>query len=221
MKKHRRIVFLFIIVFTVFLFACNLLLRQTSVFHHGPDAGNLPWNLTLVNKQYAVPKSYSPQLMTLSNGQRIDKRIYPDLQAMFDKARSQGLDLQAAYGYRTKTQQDEILQDRINALRKEGLSKRAAREEAELTVALPDHSEHQLGLAIDIQAKGDTDKDRLYTWLENNAYLYGFILRYPPNRTDETGFEYERWHYRYVGKEAANIVFHKQLTLEEYLQKYK
>ena len=220
MKKHRRIVFLFIIAFTVLLFACNLL-RQTSVFHHGPDTGNLPWNLTLVNKQYAVPNSYSPQLMTLSNGQKIDKRIYPDLQAMFDKARSQGLDLQAAYGYRTKAQQEEILQDKISALRKEGLSKRAAREEAELTVALPGHSEHQLGLAIDIQAKGDTDKDRLYAWLENNANLYGFILRYPQNSMNETGFEYERWHYRYVGREAAKIIFQEQLTLEEYWQKYK
>ena len=221
MKTKRHHLFSAVMVVLLVLFACFLLVRNIPATQRQGNLQHLPWNLTLVNKEYAVPKSYQPQLLTLSNGQQIDKRIYPELQAMFDEARSNGLELTAAYCYRTKQQQQEILQSRINALQKQGYPLKVAQEEAELTVALPDHSEHQLGLAIDIQKKGNTNADRLYTWLEVHAHQYGFILRYPLNKTEETGFEYERWHYRYVGKEAASVIYSEQLTLEEYLQKYK
>ena len=140
---------------------------------------------------------------------------------MFDEARANGLDLQAAHCYRTKQQQADILQSRVNEIVKQGYSEEQAIAEAQLTVALPNHSEHQLGLAIDIQKKGNTNADQLYAWLENNAYRYGFILRYPKNKTEETGFQYERWHYRYVGTDAAQLIQEEQLTLEEYLQIYE
>ena len=79
-------------------------------------------------------------------------------------------------------------------------------------------SEHQLGLAVDIN--GDelhSSNDEVYSWLAENAYKYGFILRYPEGKSDITGIEYEPWHYRYVGKEAAAEIFSRSICLEEYL----
>ena len=70
---------------------------------------------------------------------------------------------------------------------------------------------------MDINPEKDEDKDALYEWLDNNAYKYGFIKRYPEDKSDITGIGYEPWHYRYVGKEAAAQMKHKNMCLEEYL----
>ena len=88
--------------------------------------------------------------------------------------------------------------------------------------AIPDTSEHQLGLSVDINA--DTDKcssEKVYQWLDENAYKYGFVKRYPEDKTDITGISNEPWHYRYVGTTVAKIMKEENLCLEEYLEKYK
>lgn len=85
---------------------------------------------------------------------------------------------------------------------------------AEQWVAVPGFSEHQLGFAVDIN--GETDE--LYSWLQQNSYKYGFIFRYPGNKTDITGIAEEVWHYRYVGTEAAAQMYENDLCLEEYLE---
>ena len=90
---------------------------------------------------------------------------------------------------------------------------------AEQWVAIPGTSEHQLGIAVDINA--DTTKssrDDVYNWLEENAHTYGFIKRYPSNKTDITGVINEPWHYRYVGKEAASAIYSQGICLEEYIE---
>lgn len=90
---------------------------------------------------------------------------------------------------------------------------------AEKWVALPGTSEHQLGMAVDINPARDQAKaDQLYEWLNHNSYKYGFILRYPADKTEITGTIYEPWHYRYVGKEAAAEIYARGLCLEEYLE---
>lgn len=221
MNKHTQRILRATIVILVLLLASVIFLLLTDKNKTETKYDQLPWYLTLVNKTHPVPKTYIPELCKLANGEQIDRRIYPELQEMFDEARANGLDLQAAHCYRTKQQQADILQSRVNEIVKQGYSEEQAIAEAQLTVALPDHSEHQLGLAIDIQKKGNTNADQLYAWLENNAYRYGFILRYPKNKTEETGFQYERWHYRYVGTDAAQLIQEEQLTLEEYLQIYE
>ena len=89
-------------------------------------------------------------------------------------------------------------------------------------VAIPDTSEHQLGLSVDINA--DTDKcssEKVYQWLDENAYKYGVVKRYPEDKTDITGISNEPWHYRYVGTTVAKIMKEENLCLEEYLEKYK
>ena len=84
-------------------------------------------------------------------------------------------------------------------------------------VAVPGTSEHELGIAADINSQdGNTDWN-VYAWLKDNAHNYGFILRYPEGKEDITGIDYEPWHYRYVGEEAAREIYERQITLEEYL----
>ena len=100
------------------------------------------------------------------------------------------------------------------------LYEKKAKKLAENSVALPGTSEHELGLAVDIIAdKSRSDNEEVYSWLAENAYKYGFIQRYPKNKTAVTGFEYEPWHYRYVGSVAAEEIYEKGLCLEEYLRK--
>ena len=99
------------------------------------------------------------------------------------------------------------------------------REDAERVAnyysARPGESEHHTGLCFDLYSL--TEKDFLsentaaYKWLEQNAYRFGFILRYTKNKTDITGYMFEPWHYRYVGRDAAKEIWEKNLTLEEYL----
>ena len=87
-------------------------------------------------------------------------------------------------------------------------------------VAIPGTCEHELGLAVDINAdKEQSSNEEVYNWLAENAWRYGFILRYPKGKEDITGIDYEPWHYRYVGKEVAKQFYEEGITLEEYVGK--
>ena len=104
-------------------------------------------------------------------------------------------------------EQQKIMDEKINEYEKQGYSAKEAKKRAEKYVAIPDTSEHQLGLSVDINA--DTDKcssEKVYQWLDENAYKYGFVKRYPEDKTDITGISNEPWHYRYVGVEAAKSI---------------
>lgn len=106
----------------------------------------------------------------------------------------------------------------------QGYSRERAEIEAAKWVAVPGTSEHQTGLAVDLVALNcqildesqETTSEQI--WLMKNAYQYGFVLRYPSDKSDITGMEYESWHYRYVGKEAAKEIHEKGICLEEYLE---
>lgn len=176
------------------------------------------WRLTLVNKDNAVPETYEAQLMTLSNGKQVDERMYPDLQDMFDTMRADGVYPVVREGYRTDEDQQAAMQDQIDQYISEGYDEEEAETMAKSYVALPGYSEHQLGLAVDINADTSySDNETVYNWLAEHAAEYGFILRYPEEKEDVTGITYEPWHYRYVGKENAAEITASGLCLEEYL----
>ena len=178
------------------------------------------WALILVNKDHPIPDNYEITFTELSNGQKVDSRIYPDLQAMFDAARAAGLQLFVREGYRTQEEQQQIMDERIRKYVKEGNTQAEAKKLAEEYVAVPGTSEHQLGLSVDINPEDSSQeaKDKVYSWLAANAYKYGFIKRYPSDKVDITGISNEPWHYRYVGKTAAAEMQEKGLCLEEYLK---
>lgn len=176
--------------------------------------------LTLVNADHPVPRGWSVEMTTLSNGEQVADMIYPDLQEMFDDMRAQGIYPFVRAGYRSHSEQESVLDEKTAAYEDEGYSKSRARELALETVALPGTSEHELGLAVDINADDDLSTNaEVYSWLAENAYKYGFIQRYPEDKSDITGIDYEPWHYRYVGKTAAAEIYSSGECLEEYLGK--
>jgi len=190
---------------------------ESSMAHMIPVSDE--WNLIVVNRWNELPEDYSVELMELSNGQKIDCRIYPYLQEMFDAARLEGIYPVVREGYRTAEEQQEILDDKIQVYINQGYSRTRAKRTAKEWVALPGTSEHQLGLAVDINAdKTRCSSEDVYTWLDKNAYKYGFILRYPPAKQEITGTNYEPWHYRYVGVEAAKEIYEQDICLEEYFE---
>ena len=182
-------------------------------------AGSDDWRLILVNNNNTVPDDYEIEFTTLRNDVKVDSRIYPDLQDMFDEMRNEGIYPVVGEGYRTHEEQKQMMQDKIDAYRNEGYPKAVAKKLAKEWVAVPGTSEHELGIALDINAdKNMTSTDQeVYEWLYQNAYRYGFILRYPQGKESITGIDYEPWHYRYVGKEAAKEIYDNGLTLEEYI----
>lgn len=182
------------------------------------------WNLILVNPWNEVPEDYEVKLTRLRNGQAVDSRCYPMLQQMMDDCRADGLNPYICASYRTMKKQKALFEDKVKRVLLEGCPKDEAEDEAAKTVARPGTSEHQLGLALDIV---DADDPQLETWQEDtpvqqwlmkNSWKYGFVLRYPPEKSSITGIIYEPWHYRYVGRQAAEEMHNKGLCLEEYLK---
>ena len=156
--------------------------------------------------------------MTLSNGKQVDERIYPYLQKMFDQARADGVYPIVASAYRTAEKQQSIMEEKIAEYQANGYSAEKAKTEAEKWVAIPGTSEHQLGLAVDINADGVNSAGyEVYDWLDKHAHEYGFIRRFPESKTDITGVANEPWHYRYVGKKVAAEIHDRGICLEEYL----
>lgn len=177
------------------------------------------WNLIVVNRWNELPEDYEVELTELSNGQMVDSRIYPYLQKMFDAARTEDVYPVVREGYRTAEEQQEILDDKIQSYINQGYSQVKAERTAKEWVALPGTSEHQLGIAVDINAdKSKCSNEDVYGWLAENAYKYGFVLRYPPGKQKITGTSYEPWHYRYVGEEAAKEIYERGICLEEYFK---
>lgn len=222
-KKKKRSIILAVLIFLIILIGLALFISK-GITTRGPvrtaDFSN-GWNLILVNSDYRIPNNYPNEikLTTLSNGKQVDSRIYPDLQTMFNDARAAGLQLFVREGYRTREEQQQLLDDKISAYQNEGYSRAEAERLAREWVAIPGTSEHEIGIAVDINADTSvSSKDTVYAWLENNSYKYGFIKRYPSNKTDITGVSNEPWHYRYVGKDAALAMYEKDLCLEEYIE---
>lgn len=175
--------------------------------------------LILVNRTHKISCGYNGELILLDCGKYVDSRIYPQLQKMFDDMRDEGIYPIVNEGYRTNEEQEQMMEDKINAYLNEGYSEKLAKKLAEESVAPPGMSEHELGIAVDIVAdKSKSDNEEVYSWLAENAHKYGFIQRYPQDKTNITGFEYEPWHYRYVGSEAAADIHEQGLCLEEYLE---
>lgn len=186
------------------------------------------WYLRLVNAKNSLDKDNLPEINTVSvNGSdyMVDERIIDDLEEMLSDAQSAGRNPVVCSAYRSWDTQAMLFENKISRVTQStGLTGEAAETEAATVVARPGTSEHQLGLAVDITASDYTnlDEGQMETedqqWLMENCWKYGFILRYPVDKTDITGIIFEPWHYRYVGKQAAKEITEQGITLEEYLE---
>lgn len=154
----------------------------------------------IVNKTYALPSSYAPG---------VDATAKAWLNKMFAAAKEDGLDLYIASGYRSYERQTQLYNYYVSQDGKAAADRYSAR---------PGHSEHQTGLAFDINDPSDsfigTPESK---WLAKHCYEYGFIIRYTQDKESITGFKYEPWHVRYVGTQLAKTLYESGQCLEEYL----
>lgn len=179
--------------------------------------------LVLVNKLYKLPDDYHVALHELNNGEMVAECMYEDLKAMWFDGEEQnpGFSYNVCSGYRTAEKQEQLLEQEIEDNINIGMSEEEA--DALLTVAPSGYSEHETGLAVDIVSERNQMLDDTQEltpenqWLQEHCYEYGFILRYPKGKESVTGYSYESWHFRYVGKEAAKEIHDRGITLEEYL----
>ena len=162
--------------------------------------GQEDWQLLLVNPWHTVPEGYEIKLASLSNGLQVDERIYDDLDDMLSDCREAGLNPIVCSAYRTEATQTRLYRNKVARVRASGVPEDRVEAEAARWVAKPGTSEHQTGLALDIVAAGyqildeeqeDTAEQK---WLMENSWKYGFILRYPSEKSDITGIGYEPWH---------------------------
>ena len=177
--------------------------------------------MILVNKKKKLSKNYIPKLFQLyplfSNGSQY---LTKEAKLNFEKMCFDGLDcgyhIIAVSTYRSYNYQKKLYKNYV---------KEKGRNYAKKCSAKAGHSEHQTGLAVDIASSNldydNFDKTKEFIWVINNAYKYGFILRYPKDKTKITGYKYEPWHFRYVGKKIAKYIYDNNLTLEEYRTKVK
>jgi len=187
--------------------------------------------LILVNKQSAyLPADYVPADLVRPNvrfsfgNEDIEKSYLKEeaaraMEKMFQQAETEGITLYAVSGYRSYKRQTQVFQREVET---------KGEEKAMEAVAIPGQSEHQTGLAMDISAESvkldlvesfeNTPEGR---WLKKNAHKFGFILRYPKGKEAITGYQYEPWHFRYVGEEMAKIIYENDWTLEEFFQNAK
>ncbi|MBQ6788222.1 MAG: M15 family metallopeptidase [Lachnospiraceae bacterium] len=191
---------------------------------YGSELSTDDWQLVLVNKQHPVPEDYTFTLGTITGSMKCDVRIIDELMAMMEAAKADGINLMICSPYRDYNRQTVLFNRKIDYYMNKGYSYMEAYKIASITVTVPGASEHQIGLALDIVSNTYTSLDTGFgeteagIWLREHGYEYGFILRYPLGKEYITGIQYEPWHYRYVGKEAATAIMKQGITLEEFLE---
>ncbi|MDO5444302.1 MAG: M15 family metallopeptidase [Eubacteriales bacterium] len=179
--------------------------------------------MTLVNPWNSISPEYVPHLVNIGDGMVIDERCAGALEKMLTDCRKAGGFPVPISAYRTQEYQQELFDNKVERVIAGGTDPQLAPEKAAQSVAFPGTSEHQLGLAIDIvdEIYPELDYQQQWTgtqqWLISHCTDYGFILRYPDGTGDKTGIIFEPWHYRYVGKAAAEEITGLGITLEEYL----
>lgn len=177
--------------------------------------------LVLVNKYNQLPAGFTQASLvnvsreyTVNDGKTylLEAGAYEKYVQMSDAARKEGLNMRIVSAYRTENYQRSLYNNKVRNNGKAYADRYSAR---------PGFSEHQTGLAVDMNStRGTFENTPEFRWLQNHAHEYGYILRYPKGKEWITGYAYEPWHYRYVGTEAAKIIFEEGITYEEFYAKY-
>lgn len=181
------------------------------------------WQYILVNDWNPLSRSFQPDLADTRHGKQVDRRIKATLERMMDDARDVGLNILICSAYRDYEKQASLVQNSMEELMAEGNDYMEAYWQTRRRLALVGTSEHHTGLAVDLvgithqtldEEQADTPEAK---WLAEHAHEYGFILRYPKEKEELTGIEFESWHFRYVGEQAAAFIKEHQLCLEEFI----
>lgn len=172
--------------------------------------------LMIVNKYYNLSSSYKGDLVetgnySINSNYKMDREAFEAYKKLYEDAVKNNLHIKIRSAYRSYFDQQYIYN---------GYVAKDGKAESDRYSARAGHSEHQTGLAIDISAAsdlwGDFSKTQEFTWMKDNSYKYGFILRYPKDKEYITGYMYEPWHYRYVGVDVAKYIYENNITYDEY-----
>ncbi len=195
--------------------------RDSAFYTHVKKADTSKQELMLVNKYYQLPKSYTPKKIVAIASQyayddnSISEEVYTMYKKMWNAAKEKDLTLIVTSSYRDYESQEGVWNSLADSYGDSKADARAARA---------GHSEHQTGLTLDIVTydsyNNEFDQTEEFKWLQKNAHKYGFILRYPKDKEDITGYSYESWHYRYVGVDVATKIHNLGITYDEYYAYY-
>ncbi len=180
------------------------------------------WKMILVNRDYILPENYETELAPCitddPDSLKLDYRVAPHYNEMYNAALKDGIKLVPVSGYRSVDRQERNFENKINKYLDQGYGRVEATQMAATIILPPGTSEHNAGLAMDIcSLEQDFEETEEFRWLSENAADYGFILRYPEDKQDITKIIYEPWHWRYVGVEAAKEMKASGQCFEEYL----
>lgn len=179
--------------------------------------------IILVNADNPLPEDMQPNLKAIQGTFKLEEKAAEAYLAMKEAAKQDGISLLVASAYRPQAKQEELYKNKVKEFINQGYPEEEAAVVAATIVARPGTSEHNTGLAVDIvtpdfqrliEAFAETPAAK---WLAANAHRFGFVLRYPKDKTDITGIIYEPWHFRYVGLEHAKYMYENNLCLEEYV----
>ena len=171
--------------------------------------------LTIVNKYNWVARDYIPSNLITINNLSINKEAYDNFIKMKQAINKENLNIRIISAYRSYNYQENLYNNYL---------KYESRSIVDTYSARPGYSEHHTGLAIDIdngkQGYNNFYLTKEFQWMQVNAHKYGFILRYPKDKENITGYSYEPWHYRYVGKDVAEYIKKHNSTFEEYYYEF-
>ncbi len=200
----------------------------TSYTQEAPHGLDIEYkNLLVVNGWNPLPKDYDyegnlttiPQKYIKGSLTQIDKDIWPYLQAMLDDALAQGIDIGVWSPYRSYDTQKMLFDRQVKKQIDNGVPEAEAEDKAATVVARPGTSEHNTGLALDINCANDSfETTKAFEWLKENAQDYGFIMRYSEEKQEKTGVIHESWHWRFVGIKVAREMNDLDMCLEEYVE---
>ena len=219
-----------VIVFTIINLVPNdadrLQKLQESYAEEAQKGIDNSWAYFLINEEFPLPDGYKPELDTVQGQFTMDARCAEYARTMIESAAADGIDLCVVSAYRSIEKQQENLESYTQRLINEGHAPEEAEKLALMEIAEPGKSEHNAGLALDIltydwwethdDITADFENTEEFRWLQENAHKYGFIMRYPKEWENTTGYTYEPWHYRFVGLYYAKQIKESDLPFEYY-----
>ena len=210
--RKNRIIFNLIFIFIVFIII--FLGKQNNNVQYINVAKTSDYKYILVNKENKLNSDFKPNTLvkvtrcSLGNFY-LEEETATAYEYMCLNLIDEGLNISINSAYRSYEEQEKLYDDYLKLYGKSYVNK---------YVAVPGYSEHQTGLALDLESL-DCDifkNSKEYRWIKNNAYKYGFILRYQEGKENITGYNAEEWHIRYVGRKAAEYIYKNNITFEEY-----
>lgn len=205
------------------IIASTTSINETKKEEKQPEKIIDDWRLTLANSEHILPEDFSIELASIDETRKFDKRAIGELNQMIKAMQKEKITkIWVQSAYRSVERQTELYNDSVEKYIKKGKSQEEAEKLTLQFINKPGGSDHNIGLGVDFNNVDKSfAKTEAFTWLQEHAQEYGFVLRYPEEKEEITKITYEPWHWRYVGQEHAKVMNEKNMCLEEYVEYLK